>query len=203
MKRTGQLRCDHCRNATYPNWARCTKCAHYFCADCMPSHGCGILFAASDRPEQKRAAHRWRNEIANLELEIRKLRRPKSGWRKVAPTLWVHSSGCAVHHCGHPTALYPYYGELLDGSCPTLVSDGEKLGYGKPPPKGKEFVPKFAHLADAQEWIEEQQQSAAARWLELEKAGLTDLLPPARSECRQIIRQCDRRRRSPQLEMAL
>ena len=22
---------------------------------------------------------------------------------------WVHVSGIAIRHCGHPTALYPYY----------------------------------------------------------------------------------------------
>jgi hypothetical protein len=28
---------------------------------------------------------------------------------------WVHRSGWEVHHCGHPTALFPYYVEAPDG----------------------------------------------------------------------------------------
>jgi len=28
---------------------------------------------------------------------------------------WRHSTGAVVRHCGHPTALYPYYGFRANG----------------------------------------------------------------------------------------
>jgi hypothetical protein len=54
-------------------------------------------------------------------------------------------------------------------------------------PKARSFVPKFKYLADCQQWIEEQQSDAAKRWLDLEAQGKTDLTPPARAECREIL----------------
>lgn len=46
----------------------------------------------------------------------------KSGWvitlrGPYGMTLrWSHRSGAVVRHCGHPTAIYPYYVEGMDGT---------------------------------------------------------------------------------------
>lgn len=80
------------------------------------------------------------------------------GWRKTNAITWEHDSGCKVFHCGHPTALWPYYCELPDGTAPLMHTTGkERLGYSKrPAPAGTPFLPKFAHLRPAQEWIQQQ-----------------------------------------------
>jgi hypothetical protein len=68
-----------------------------------------------------------------------------------------------VIHCGHPTALWPYYVELRDGTCPVLFSTGERLGYGKPPEKGRPYTPKFRSVYDAEDWVLRQQEKADER----------------------------------------
>ena len=50
-------------------------------------------------------------------------RKPKPpDWQRTAGSAggtcgasWRHVSGAVIHHCGHPTALYPYYGFKANG----------------------------------------------------------------------------------------
>ena len=38
--------------------------------------------------------------------------KPRPGWTKVHSTRWDYRvAGYCVRHCGHPTALWPYYGQ--------------------------------------------------------------------------------------------
>jgi hypothetical protein len=38
--------------------------------------------------------------------------RPRPGWTKVHSTRWDYRAAVyCVRHCGHPTALWPYYGQ--------------------------------------------------------------------------------------------
>ena len=37
---------------------------------------------------------------------------------------WEHFSGWQVHHCGHQTALYPYYAISPDGREPIVAANG-------------------------------------------------------------------------------
>lgn len=39
---------------------------------------------------------------------------------------WHHPSGAVVRHCGHPTALFPYYGFHADGQR-VVVRDGDEV----------------------------------------------------------------------------
>jgi hypothetical protein len=59
--------------------------------------------------------------------------RQRAGWTRLRGGLfgcWRHSSGWSVHHCGHPTALWPYYG-LPPGVRPEgVASDRMLLGGG-------------------------------------------------------------------------
>jgi hypothetical protein len=37
----------------------------------------------------------------------------RKGWERIrggCAGIWRHSSGWIVRHCGHPTAVWPYYG---------------------------------------------------------------------------------------------
>lgn len=68
----------------------------------------------------------------------------RPGWVKVGRHTWRHTSGWEVRHCGHPTALWPYYGQHPDGR-PILIYHGyadTAGGYA------------FQYLADAQEAVE-------------------------------------------------
>jgi hypothetical protein len=68
----------------------------------------------------------------------------RPGWAKVERWKWRHESGWEVRHCGHPTALWPYYGQHPDGR-PFLIPNGyadTAGGYA------------FQYLADAQEAVE-------------------------------------------------
>jgi hypothetical protein len=37
---------------------------------------------------------------------------------------WQHISGWQIRHCGHPTALYPYYATSRDGREPIIAANG-------------------------------------------------------------------------------
>ncbi len=44
--------------------------------------------------------------------------RRRYGWERLrggCGGVWKHNSGWIVKHCGHPTALWPYYGLSPDG----------------------------------------------------------------------------------------
>ena len=42
--------------------------------------------------------------------------RRRPGWTKAHEGRWdYHATGYSVRHCGHPTALWPYYGETPEG----------------------------------------------------------------------------------------
>ena len=69
-------------------------------------------------------------------------RRGRPCWLKVGWHCWQHASGWQVHHCGHPTANWPYSGVRPDGSLLHL-------------PNGRAF----RHLADAQAAVELEQAS--------------------------------------------
>lgn len=53
--------------------------------------------------------------------------RQRAGWERLAGGtggVWRHvASGWLVKHCGHPTALWPYYGQHPDGR-PMLITHG-------------------------------------------------------------------------------
>jgi hypothetical protein len=53
--------------------------------------------------------------------------------------IWQHSSGWVVHHCGHPTAIWPYYGVSPEGRM-LLAPNGRAFGL----------------LLDAQEAVEDE-----------------------------------------------
>jgi hypothetical protein len=53
--------------------------------------------------------------------------RHRQGWQKIRkswPGIWRHESGWTVHHCGHPTALWPYYAQPPGGGPMLLASNG-------------------------------------------------------------------------------
>lgn len=62
--------------------------------------------------------------------------------------VWEHVSGIQVAHCGHPTALWPYYGVDNDG---VMILTGWKNGRSG----SKTFGTGFPRLAEAQDAIEE------------------------------------------------
>ena len=65
--------------------------------------------------------------------------------------VWVHTSGCFVSHCGHPTANNPYVGSLPDGKSPRILFPA---GFnGKKTLSAFVATPKFAELAECQAWI--------------------------------------------------
>lgn len=69
-------------------------------------------------------------------------KRQRSGWERLrggCGGIWQHSSGWWVRHCGHPTALWPYYGHSPEGRI--LLS-----------PNGRAF----RLLVDAQEAVEKE-----------------------------------------------
>ena len=49
------LYCDNCCEVTYPNWWRCIHCAHYFCRNCHPIHGCGTVFKCAEQLEREKS----------------------------------------------------------------------------------------------------------------------------------------------------
>lgn len=70
---------------------------------------------------------------------MRRGHKKRDGWSKTRPGEWVHVSGWCVRHCGHPTALWPYYG-IPAGGGPMELSPS---GYA------------FSTLNEAQEAMEE------------------------------------------------
>ena len=64
--------------------------------------------------------------------------------------LWVHPTGCMVQHCGHPTALWPYYGILPDGREPMIWFPSGFLNKKR---EAYRATPKWAYLHECQEWI--------------------------------------------------
>jgi hypothetical protein len=72
--------------------------------------------------------------------------RQRKGWTRLqggCGGVWKHDSGWLVRHCGHPTALWPYYGLRPEGG-QMLLSGGFGVGIG------------FRTLALAQAAVEEQ-----------------------------------------------
>lgn len=84
---------------------------------------------------------------------------PVEGWvrygsARTKALVWIHSTGCYVQHCGHPTALYPYYAFLPSGHSPSITFPA---GFANKH-KGKyaqehRAAPKFAALGECQAWI--------------------------------------------------
>jgi hypothetical protein len=79
--------------------------------------------------------------------------RQRQGWEQLergCGGVWRHvSSGWRVYHCGHPTALFPYYGEAPDGG--DMLLPGGVWRPGGPKPNGYAF----RLLAGAQQAVEE------------------------------------------------
>ena len=51
----------------------------------------------------------------------------RKGWQRIrggTAGVWRHESGWQVHHCGHPTALWPYYGVPPGGGPMLLAANG-------------------------------------------------------------------------------
>jgi hypothetical protein len=51
----------------------------------------------------------------------------RSGWTRLrsgCAGIWRHDSGWVVRHCGHPTALWPYYGVPPGGGEMLLAPSG-------------------------------------------------------------------------------
>lgn len=68
-------------------------------------------------------------------------KRQRPGWQRIrggCGGIWRHSSGWIVKHCGHPTALWPYYGVSPTGDM--LINQQSKRA--------------FRRLVDAQAAIE-------------------------------------------------
>jgi hypothetical protein len=64
---------------------------------------------------------------------VTQLRRPSTkirpGWTRIEPGSYRHASGWEAHHCGHRTAIYPYF--LIDPSQPEcIVFSHNGLGFG-------------------------------------------------------------------------
>jgi hypothetical protein len=76
------------------------------------------------------------HDVVIGESRVRR-RRGRPGWTKVDGCIWQHVSGWQVHHCGHPTANWPYYGVRPDG---TVIVMPNNTG--------------FRHLVEAQEAVE-------------------------------------------------
>lgn len=80
--------------------------------------------------------------------------RQRRGWERLrggCGGIWRHvASGWVVRHCGHPTALWPYYGKRSltepdnDDKSNMLLYGGWGLGLA------------FQRLADAQEAVEQE-----------------------------------------------
>ena len=65
--------------------------------------------------------------------------------------IWEHQpTGCTVHHCGHPTALWPYYGVLPNGWAPQIWFPA---GHRRRDAPAYQATPKWGELAECQEWI--------------------------------------------------
>jgi hypothetical protein len=85
-------------------------------------------------------------------------RRSRPHWRRISAGIYGKGgtyqhelTGARVTHCGHATALYPYTAELADGREPCMIAERKMPGSVN---AGDSFLPKFAHLADCQQWIE-------------------------------------------------
>lgn len=75
-----------------------------------------------------------------------------SEWIKHGKYLWMHSTGCAVRHCGHPTANWPYYAALPDGTEPVIWFPA---GFRTPKKQDPAYqtYPKWGSLRECQDWI--------------------------------------------------
>jgi hypothetical protein len=92
--------------------------------------------------KQHKQARLWDDEVKPA---------PRPVWvkiRKTWPGIWEHESGWRIYHCGHPTALWPYYamppGVPATGAYRNemLLSGGMGLGKG------------FSELKDCQAAVE-------------------------------------------------
>lgn len=82
------------------------------------------------------------------------------GWRRIDPrpwskltARWVHGAGWQLHHCGHPTALWPW---ALYSPAGDMVLTGAKFS-GNP-----KFGTAWPSLLDAAEFVDGQRAKAVA-----------------------------------------
>jgi hypothetical protein len=114
----------------------------------------------------------------------------RPGWTKIrrgvsnvtCGAIWQHVSGWQVHHCGHPTALWPYYG-VPPGGGPMLLA-----------PSGRGFS-KLAHAQAACEkldWEERFMPCYQVNTVSLDfQAGNLELLQKAAARLGLVLRTAD------------
>ncbi len=78
--------------------------------------------------------------------------RSRAGWEALGPPgvkgsrYWRHASAVTVRHCGHPTALRPYYVEDPEGRWIGSTTRQTR--------KGRPIGLTFRLSADAQDWVD-------------------------------------------------
>ncbi len=69
----------------------------------------------------------------------------RPGWTRTGPHCggtWTHNAtGHTVHHCGHPTAIWPYFGTTNDGRM-ILAPNGHAFGSLAAAQLAMETIPK-------------------------------------------------------------
>ncbi len=62
----------------------------------------------------------------------RRIPKKRIGWERIrggVAGIWRHFSGWEVRRCGHPTALWPYYGLPLGGGKMVLSPNGRAFQF--------------------------------------------------------------------------